>query len=467
MILLILIYIVRQDIDQCHDDVMTMICMCDRTVIVAAAAVFVLLSVSCIGSTDVGATDRHQEGYDANTSLSIALYAGEEDIEKTANEIKTYLNNPVEIIETSDIIIDSHSGPETRMLNSENDTTPYTKNLDQIVENTDIAIFEESWTMFHKIQYVDTILKSYINGGVPTIVIGNEDYLGNVSQLKSNVMIHTDDVAADCRYFDDSGTEHQYLIIGDRTKDTLKEAIEWSHNISTNEDYLTQRLDLNNSTTNGGDVTIFSIKTISMPVADRGNMSITATVGKFNNVTDPEYDYYSMHFTQYAAPNIDKDYRVADLNMTTTMREGELLLSGPNSTSGTTTVGVNLGVGIGVGSDGVSGSASASYSWSYSVSDVVITNSTVTGIGGTAEINHDISEDKTVGKGYAAEPGILVSKEKTGLAEVMVHTFMVTCKEVEKYLGLVTDYEDYRNAWMGVEYTLYDNDATGYQLGVY
>ena len=119
---------------------MTMICMCDRTVIVAAAAVFVLLSVSCIGSTDVGATDRHQEGYDANTSLSIALYAGEEDIEKTANEIKTYLNNPVEIIETSDIIIDSHSGPETRMLNSENDTTPYTKNLDQIVENTDIAI---------------------------------------------------------------------------------------------------------------------------------------------------------------------------------------------------------------------------------------------------------------------------------------------------------------------------------------
>lgn len=333
---------------------------------------------------------------------------------------------------------------------------------------SEIVLFDESWTMINDSDYVDGIIQDYVNNGTPVIMTGNEDYMSTRSELKSNVTVDVENVVARAYYVADSGIGHQFIVIGEDKEAAIEKAIEWAEQTSTSSFEINEPVVIMPNSEEPAEVQVLDVITVTMELSTRGDFSLTAIISKINGILDPDHDYYTVHFYQFGAPNTDDNYRLADLEMSAVVIGGELLNSGPNSTSGTTTTSVDLGAGIGVDSDGLSGSMNASLGWSYSISDVTVSNSTVTGEGGNANIHHDVNEAGTTGMGYRAEPGIMINKDKdSSYVRVVSHNYINTCVKVEKLFGLYDSYENYLNLWVGVEYSIWNTGTYGYQIGLW
>lgn len=338
-----------------------------------------------------------------------------------------------------------------------------------VASNTEseIVLFDDSWMMINDSDYVDGIIQDYVNNGIPVIMTGSEDYMSTRSELKSNVTVNVEDVIARAYHIDDLGISHQFIVIGEDKEAAIEKAIEWTEQTSTASFTINEPAVVMPNSEEPADVQVLDVITVTMELSTRGDFSLTAVISKINGILDPDHDYFTIHFYQYGAPNTDDGYRLADLEMSAVVFEGELLNSGPNSTSGTTTTSVNLGAGLGVDSEGPSGSINASLGWSYSVSDVTVSNSTITGEGGNATIHHDVNEAGTTGMGYRAEPGIMINKDKNSpYVRVVSHNYINTCVKVEKLFGLYDSYEDFLNLWVGVNYYIWNTGADGSQIGL-
>jgi hypothetical protein len=129
-------------------------------------------------------------------------------------------------------------------------------------------------------------------------------------------------------------------------------------------------------------------------------------------IADQFNDYFTIHFIQNGAPNTSNNIRLGDLWLNASMVSGTMHKAEPTTTVGSSTTQATVNLGLTVGYDGtpyIEVGAGASGSWSYTISDVeVVTTFTDS----SANVWHDVSEDKTVGLGYSAEPGLLFSAPK-------------------------------------------------------
>ena len=72
-----------------------------------------------------------------------------------------------------------------------------------------------------------------------------------------------------------------------------------------------------------------------------------------------------------------------------------------------------------------------------------------------------------MGKGYTAEPGLLVYKDvDEGWIEIMTHCTVVTY-EKRTILGIIDQYINQQSMWYGVQVSISNSDAYAQQFGIY
>jgi hypothetical protein len=300
---------------------------------------------------------------------------------------------------------------------------PQTSNVSHLrttdTETTEeIIIFDEKWIYKNDTTLVDSKIDSAIRDGCPVIFVGSNSYLTKSSNLKTQVVSHSDYAIAYGIFIDKNGVGYQYSVGNSTEKEAISLLYAWANEITSGKDtqevvrsfswmtnnhkpptkeFVNDPLPL--GATSSAYWGLHWVTTQTLPCGNYGDFSHSTLVYKLEEFNDG-YKYYSFHYFQSGQPNHSSGYRIADIYLEASHPSHHTIIGhAPSTTSGTQ--GSSVTVSLGIGMSGFSGGASGS--WVYSISDVVLRN---TSSMATGKINfwHDVSEDKAVGSGYSVEP---------------------------------------------------------------
>lgn len=316
----------------------------------------------------------------------------------------------------------------------------YTMTLDdqlQSINDADIIIVSDSLLETSNVEVMDDIILETMYNHKP-IIFDSKVYFDEKSSIVMPFSTNSENCDAYGVYMDGQGAIHQMIASGYGPDASKARVTSWASEVSLYETLSTSIFDSQESSW----MSLGSLR-IDNSLASRGDYSATYKVYKQLDVAMNDRSFYAIHYVQNGAPNVSEGYRLADLKLKTHAilgSEMELLETKPNSTSGTSTNGVEISFEGGY-SGGPEAGAGIAFTWDYSIEDVIVSN-TSNHSQNRVDIWHDVDEKKTVGKGYSAEPGILLSFIGHGGSFIDAHT-ITTCKYTHSILwDKCTDFID-------------------------
>ena len=266
-------------------------------------------------------------------------------------------------------------------------------------------------------------IKTIFEKNKPVIIKGKNDFLKNhdISLASSSEKDYSAIIV------DAYGVVNQYTVSGYDEEVALKKLSKWQDEISS--------VKIQSESSGWSDIGIFKI---DYSMGSRGDYCVTYDISSFEAANGVLY--YAIHYSLNVAVN--GDYRISEIFLENLSGNNgfKLYKSEPQSTSGTSTESISVSLNIGY-NGGAEVGVGATKTWEYPIDDVVVTNSSNHAIN-KHKFTHDVNEKKNVGKGYNAQPGIIVSFDGTGGTIVDYHSIS-TCKMVKKLFGIYTAYENY------------------------
>ena len=333
-----------------------------------------------------------------------------------------------------------------------------------------IAIIDKSWLSNNSQSTIDTTVMENIESGKIVLLFGDEDPLSS-SNISFSAYTSIEGVVARGLYVDSSGIGHSYKVVTQNQSYARELTYEWVNSIQNISNEETSNLNSYTNTVTRNDDSptgwvVMCYETIAVDIPGRGTSTLGMCISKMINHMDEDKDIFSVHYNFNGTPDVDEGYRLGDLDMEFILSSGVLHKAEPQSTAGTSSSSVSVNFGSDFGNDNLSGGVGVSFAWEYSINDVVITNEIVEPLE-RVKIDHDINEDKNVGKGYTAEPGLLVYKDvDEGWIEIMTHCTVVTY-EKRTILGIIDQYINQQSMWYGVQVSISNSNAYAQQFGIY
>jgi len=319
------------------------------------------------------------------------------------------------------------------------------------VQSGDIIIVDSSWVYTNDSKTISNDLKTIQKNNTPVIFTGNDLYPLLDTIIAPDRKTYQGDENIYCNYIHSDGISYSYCITNSDETKAIQEAYSWTDAVLSDDprkaiwDFSWYKTDVDTSSSQKEpnpqpikaaagnsphwDTILLSSKSQSF---SKGSLVVNVHVQKLMDYDNGE-KYFAFIYRQFGEPDLSANMRLADIYAKNKQGQPVLYDHNPPSTSGTSTVSASLGIGI----SGSGPSANGSIGWSYSISDVVLLNTTQIG---TQTINfwHDVSEDKGVGMGYIAEPGVVMKIPSTAqLCHTGLYHEVQFCKRTDVYMHLV------------------------------
>lgn len=326
---------------------------------------------------------------------------------------------------------------------------------------TDIVAIDNTWIDKNDSTIVKETISNILNDNKAVVLFESLKYFESKTSIKFPLSLDIDDCDATVIHLKSDGTFEIKMISGYNEIDTANLALSWAKTICSD----TESGPVNQMANNSADSTQsywreLGAVTIDKSFGNKGDMSITYDVSQLYNHVMTDREYFIIHYCQNANPNLNNNYRLADILLRqseTITASIDLIETKPEDTVGTSTSSTTVSFDIsGEYPWGVSVGGGVSKTWEYSIPDVTISNESNLGQNIT-HIWHDVDQEKGVGKGYTAEPGVKLALFGGSGSFIDMHQ-MTTCTFDD---GIIFDkYENYSTDTFNVKVTLTADNPT-------
>lgn len=318
-----------------------------------------------------------------------------------------------------------------------------------IDEDSGVAVFDKAWISSAEPTLVEQSIIETLTFGAPTLVFDETDYFKSISPI--DIIIESDDRPISLRgmYLGDDDVVHQYAVISDDTVFSENHGSAWAEAVLQ-----TSQMEAADEEPTG--TKLLGVSTVTKDLGNRGEFTVTAVISKAINTYDEDHNTYFIHYYQIGDPNTGNEYHLGDICLEAKIIGGELNMARPTNTSGEQQTTVNLGFDGGVSGGAPSIGFGASMSWSYAIGDVVVKNESSYSQN-IADIRHDVDENKNVGGGYTAEPGIMFTIEKGEIVTVENDNSINTYKKDWSFVTF-NSFVDGRYDHLNVSFVIDDTD---------